>query len=77
MNQSAGSVNIARQNAMPDIEAVMLMTEELARKVRAYRTAMSIIGEMLKKGLISDEDYAVIDTKMAEKYGLKSSTIFR
>lgn len=62
---------------MPDIEAVMPMTEQFTLKVKAYRTAMSIIKEMLKTGLISDDDYAVIDTKMAEKYGLKSSTIFR
>lgn len=53
------------------------MTEQLTRKVAAYRTAMSIIKEMLQKGLISADDYAKIDTKMAEKYGLKSSTIFR
>ena len=32
---------------------------------------------MLERGLISADDYAKIDTKMAEKYGLKSSTIFR
>ena len=53
------------------------MTEQLTLKVKAYRTAMSIIKEMLKTGLISEDDYAVIDTKMAGKYGLKSSTIFR
>ncbi len=53
------------------------MTEQLTRRVAAYRTAMSIIKEMLKKGLISADDYAKIDTKMTEKYGLKSSTIFR
>lgn len=53
------------------------MTEQLTRKVAAYRTAMSIIKEMLQKGLISADDYAKIDTKMTEKYGLKSSTIFR
>ena len=52
------------------------MTEQLVKKVAAYRTAMSIIKEMLKKGLISADDYAKIDTKMAKKYGLKSSTIF-
>lgn len=46
-------------------------------EVRIYRTVMSIIKEMLRRGLISADDYAKIDTKMAEKYGLKSSTIFR
>ena len=53
------------------------MTDQLVKKVAAYRTAMSIIKEMLRRGLISADDYAKIDTKMAEKHGLKSSTIFR
>lgn len=50
---------------------------ELAKKVAAYRTAMSVAREMVSKGILTDEEYAVIDTKMAGKYGLNSSTIFR
>ena len=53
------------------------MNKELAEKIVAYRTAMAVVAEMLSKGIITAEDYGVIDTKMAEKYGLKSSTIFR
>ena len=41
--------------------------EELAKEIK----------RKLKEGIITADDYGVIDTKMAEKYGLKSSTIFR
>lgn len=77
LNQIVQSVRIAQQLAMLKTETEAPMTEQLTRKVAAYRTAMSIIKEMLQKGLISADDYAKIDTKMTEKYGLKSSTIFR
>ena len=52
--QYAVAVSIAPQNATTDIKAVMFMTEQLAYKVKAYRTAMSIIKEMLNSGLISN-----------------------
>ena len=77
LNQIVQSVCIVQQLAMLRTETEAPMTDQLTRKVAAYRTAMSIIKEMLKKDLISAEDYAKIDTKMTEKYGLKSSTIFR
>ena len=53
------------------------MTKSLAEKIKAYRTVMSIIREMLNLGIITPKDYSIIDTKTAEKYGLNSSTIFR
>ena len=77
LNQIVQSVCIVQQLAMLRTETEAPMTEQLTRRVAAYRTAMSIIKEMLKQGLISADDYAKIDTKMTEKYGLKSSTIFR
>ena len=52
------------------------MDENLYRKVKEYRTAMAVIREMLTGGLITNSDYAVICTVLAEKTGLKSSTIF-
>lgn len=38
---------------------------------------MSLANEMLTKNVISQEEYAVIDTIMTKKYGVTSSTIFR
>lgn len=52
------------------------MDKALYEKVTEYRTALAVTKEMLTKGIISDEDYAVICTVLAEKCGLKSSTIF-
>lgn len=52
------------------------MTDELRGKVAAYRTAMSIIKGMVSSGIITEEEYAQIDTMIAEKYGLKSCSIF-
>ena len=77
LNQIVQSVCIVQQLAMLGTETEAPMTDQLVKKVAAYRTAMSIIKEMLRRGLISADDYAKIDTKMAEKHGLKSSTIFR
>ena len=66
----------ARLRAMPPTGKETAVNKELTEKVVAYRTAMAVIAEMLKEGIITADDYGVIDTKMAEKYGLKSSTIF-
>ena len=53
------------------------MTDELRESITAYRTVMSVVKEMLRAGIISDREYAEIDTMLTEKYGLNSCTIFR
>lgn len=53
------------------------MDAELCSRVARYRAAMTLALEMLKQGLISDEEYGIIDTIMTKKYGIISSTIFR
>ncbi len=35
-----------------------------------YHAIMTLAREMLKKGIINAEEYAVIDTKTAEKYAI-------
>ncbi len=52
------------------------MDNSLNARVSRYRAAMSLASEMLEKGIISPEDYGIIDTIMAKKYGLSSCTIF-
>lgn len=52
------------------------MDKALYEKVKAYRTALSIVKEMQEKGIITADDYAQISLVLAEKYGLKTSTIF-
>lgn len=53
------------------------MTNEFFSKIRLYKNTMAWVKLLLKNGTISDEEYAIIDTKIAEKYGLNSSIIYR
>ena len=53
------------------------MNNNLNTRLTLYRRAMSLATEMLRRNIISAEEYAKIDTIMAKKYGVSSSTIFR
>lgn len=44
------------------------MGKEEFRAERLYQISLSIAKSMLKKGLISEEEYAGIDTMLLEKY---------
>lgn len=50
---------------------------EMQVKIEAYRRAMAMAQSMLLQGIITEKEYAKIDTIMTKKYGLSSSTIFR
>jgi hypothetical protein len=52
------------------------MNNGLNKEVKEYRTAIAVAKEMLKKRIISQDDYAVICTVLTEEFGLKTSTIF-
>lgn len=41
-----------------------------------YHVTMSLLRKMVKQGLLTGDEYAVIDTKMREKYHPKIGTIF-
>ena len=47
---------------------VITMTEEQFEREKLYQATMNVFDGMLKKGLITKEQYAIIDTKMLEKY---------
>lgn len=53
------------------------MTDELRSRVAAYKTAVAIVKEMVKKGVISKADYALAEAEIARKYGIKSISIYR
>lgn len=53
------------------------MSDELFAVILPYKSAMAQARLMLSKGLITKDEYAIIDTMMAEKYGLPSCSIFR
>lgn len=57
--------NIARRNATsPDV----LASPETMRREVMYQASMSFFRRWLSDGLITKEEYAIIDTKMIEKY---------
>ena len=53
------------------------MNEDFFAGVLGYKSAMAQAGVMLSKGIITAEEYAIIDTMMAEKYSLCSCSLFR
>ena len=42
-----------------------------------YKTAVVVFRQWLDEGIISEDELAKIDTAIAEKYGLSSSSIYR
>lgn len=53
------------------------MSEECFANVLGYKSSMAQAELMLSKGIITAEEYVIIDTMMAEKYGLCSCSLFR
>ena len=56
---------------------VIAMTEEQFEREKLYQATMNVFDGMRKKGLITEEQYAIIDTKMLEKYRPLLGTLFR
>ena len=52
------------------------MDEQQARQLLQYRMAMSMARELVSRGIISEEEYAIIDTIMTKKHLETSCTIF-
>ena len=53
------------------------MSEEFFRNLAAYKAAMNLARGMLRQGIITESEYAEIDTIMTKKYGLSLHSIFR
>ncbi len=51
------------------------MTEEQFRAEKLYYISLSIARSMLEKGVIDEEVFAMIDTKLLEKYRPVSATL--
>lgn len=52
------------------------MDKTLYQKIIRYRTSVAIIKEMCLDSLITDEEYGMICTNLAERFGLKPSTLY-
>lgn len=55
----------------------MVMSNGYYDTILAYKSAMAQAGLMLSKGIISGDEYAIIDTMIAEKHGLCLCSLFR
>lgn len=51
--------------------------DELYQRLTAYQTAMCLARNMLRQGIISEDDYRKIDTIIAKKHRVSSCSIFR
>ena len=61
--------NTAVMNAMSLIDLeVMIVSESTFTVEMQYLTALSIAKNLMKKGLLTPEEYAVIDTILTERF---------
>ena len=54
-----------------------LMDKEFFNALFGYKTAMVQAKAMLNKGLVTAGEYGIIETKMCEKFGINSDSLFR
>ena len=52
------------------------MNDEQFEREKLYQATMSMFKEMLREGVIDDEQYAAIDARMLEKYRPLLGTLF-
>ena len=57
-------------------KAVLSVNEEQFEREKLYQATMSMFRSMLKNGSITEEQYAIIDTKMQQKYQPLLGTLF-
>ena len=76
--QTGSGARTAPSPALPTrAERRPRMSDELRTRVIAYKTAVAILKEMVKKGVITEADLAVAEVEIARKYGIKTISIFR
>ena len=61
---------------LPTDSEVAAMTKEQMDNENMYQATMMIAKNLLNKGVISEEEYAQIDTNFREKYSISLSTLF-
>lgn len=52
------------------------MTNEQMEREKKYHATMTIAQNLLKQGIISEEEYCQIDTNFKEKYEVSFSTLY-
>lgn len=57
--------------------SVAVMNDAYRERLEQYLASMLQAKQMLSMGILTPEDYAKIDTIMAEKYGISSCSLYR
>jgi len=65
---STGSIAAMPAILKTDLEELTLMTHEQFEREKNYRVALFVAESMLKRGLITDQEYHEIDTILIEKH---------
>ena len=68
MPVNIGSIAVTRAILRIGLGKGLLMTNEQFERERRYRVAISVAVGMLKQGLISEDEYGIINKTMIEKY---------
>lgn len=53
------------------------MTDAYRTRLESYLASMLQAKQMLSMGILTPDDYAIIDTMTAEKYGISSCSLYR
>ena len=57
------------------VKEVITMVDALFRQILLYQSTMAAVKIMLDQGLISPEEYAIIDTKLQAEFGPSLGTL--
>lgn len=58
-------------------KGVKPMDEKYFSDLLIYKTVMVQVKVMLAKGFITSDEFSIIETKMCEKFGINSDSLFR
>ena len=58
-------------------KGVLVMDDKTFQALLGYKSAMAQARLMLSKGLITEREYTIIETKMCGKFGINSISLYR
>ena len=76
MELQTGNTAPMSATSLTGSESVMPLNDDQFEREKLYQATMSMFRSMLKSGLITKEQYAIIDTKMLQKYQPLLGTLF-
>lgn len=76
MEMTTGNIALTNATLQAVSKVVSAMTEEQFEREMLYQASMNLFKSMQENGLITEEQYAIIDTKMLEKYRPLLGTLF-